>query len=374
MKFRILITGAVICVTVTLGGMSGRGASASNGLLFSDNFQNGFTAGYVPTGTGAHWFYFGAAPNTLGPKSPAFAGDDGIATGGANGLSVVSSGVNPNTGKPAFTKTVGQNDGLPGAFDHVKWLVYANHLTYADHGYPGFLTPPTGQELVCQSTISGQTFGTAPNPFHGAVTDPNDDLRLAAVAMPVIDLETYSVFDTFITNKHIYAFYEHLPFGRTSLGGSLGEYAAFSSAVPIAKRNANSVDTVAFALSKDSQGNAVARWLVNGVELHRVTNVGYRPDRSSMLLDHGGVQRSFSPNQIDCGMGMFTLLDGYGHGGTRLVRLTKASDPPSYFDPSVGEPTPETFVDDQSLPSDRLWGQGAALQVRDFTVRYQPVN
>ena len=30
-----------------------------------------------------------------------------------------------------------------------------------------------------------------------------------------------------------------------------------------------------------------------------------------MLLDHGGDNTHFSPNQLDCGMGTFTLLDGH---------------------------------------------------------------
>ena len=121
-----------------------------------------------------------------------------------------------------------------------------NH--FSSGGYPGFDALP-GKQLVCQSTVSGQTFGTAANPFGAAVTNPQDDLRLASVAMNVIDFHTFMVFDVFYTNQRIYAFYEHLPFQRASLGGSgeFGDYAAFSYAIPIATRTPGDFHTVAVA-------------------------------------------------------------------------------------------------------------------------------
>src|SRR5262249_15246750 len=76
--------------------------------LLWDDFHHGFT---VDTPT-ARWFHFSAGP---------FVADDGIPSTSAHGLSVVSSGTNPQTGQPAFTKTVAQeevNGGLPGGLDH----------------------------------------------------------------------------------------------------------------------------------------------------------------------------------------------------------------------------------------------------------------
>ena len=92
--------------------------------------------------------------------------------------------------------------------------------------------------------------------------------------------------------------------------------------------------------------------------------------RRFMLLDHGGTEESFSPNQLDCGMGMFTLLDGHGPQNEGLVQLS--STPGFYFNPALGEPTPETFVDTASAESSRLFGQGAALEVRNRSVGYIP--
>jgi hypothetical protein len=120
------------------------------------------------------------------------------------------------TGEPAFTSTVvSESDprsvGLPGGVDHVKWLVYANPCR-------AVATPdsiPTHQGKVgCEAWIGGRTYGTSGHPFGSAVSNASDDLRLAAFAMNTIDVETFMVFDFFMTNEGIYAFYERLPFGR----------------------------------------------------------------------------------------------------------------------------------------------------------------
>lgn len=66
--------------------------------------------------------------------------------------------------------------------------------------------------------------------------------------------------------------------------------------------------------------------------------------------------------QLACGMGMFTLLDGDLPSGEGLVRLSTA--PEFYFDPGVGQPAAQSFVDEQSLESSRLLGRGAELNVR----------
>src|SRR6266516_3659915 len=120
--------------------------SAGAAVSVWDNFKTGMSIG--APGSSAKWFYFGAA---------GFVGDDGVAvTGRAGGVLVAPPARNPATGLPMFTKTVAQEQesGLPGGFDHVKWLVYMNH--FSSYGYPGFDAVP-GKRLVCQSTVAGQT-------------------------------------------------------------------------------------------------------------------------------------------------------------------------------------------------------------------------
>ena len=167
--------------------------------LMWDDFQQGFSIG-SPTAT---WFYFSAG---------SCVGDDGITTTSAQGLRVVASGTHPQTGEPAFRRTLGQeaeNGGLPGSLDHVKWLVYLNHMSA--RGYPGFDVVP-GQTLTCEAWLSGRTFGTAAHPFVAVIADPNDDVRLACCAMNTLDFETGLVFNFFLTNARIYVLYERLPF------------------------------------------------------------------------------------------------------------------------------------------------------------------
>jgi hypothetical protein len=333
------------------------GATPSPSLPTWDDFRRGFAVG--APGSGARWFYF-ATPDGR------FVGDDGRAVTGPRGLAVVPTGRNAATGLPAFAKTVAQEpvSGLPGGLDHVKWLVYMNHL--ASSGVPGFDALP-GRELVCQSTIGGRVTGTRGHPFGAAVADPDDDPRLAAVALNAIDFDTNMVFDVFLTNERIYAVYERLPFGRASMGGPYGEYAAFTYAIPIAARTPGARHTVAVAYDRAA---GTVRWLVDGAEKFRVARLGLRIGIRGLLLDHGGAETPVAPSQLACGMGMFSLLDGHGPGGVGLVRLSSA--PGFYFNPALGQPAAEAFVDPDSRPSSRLFGQGAALEVREASVGYWP--
>lgn len=282
-----------------------------------DNFRDGFSVGAADS----RWFYFAAGP---------YVGDDGVITTGPRGLRVVSSGAHPTSGRPAFVQTLGQEGsadnpfGLPGGLDHVKWLAYMNHT--ASSGFPGFDLVP-GQRFSCNAIVGGRTFGTAGHPFGAAVANANDDLRLATVAMNALDFETFVVSDFFLTNEGLYALYERLPFGR---GPALGNYAAFTSITRVADRTPR--DRHLLSVEYDRAAGTI-RWLVNLREVYRVDRIGFRPPRATITLDHGGVETLVSPRQTDCGMGMFSLLDGTGRptpgwSGSR-TRPTSISTPTS---------------------------------------------
>ena len=335
------------------GLLAAQGASGTYRTIW-DNFHNGFDV----SSTGK-WFYFGAG---------SFSGDDGVTqTSQQLGLQVIPRGTNPVTGYPAFTKTLGQEgsldnpDGLPGGIDHVKWLVYMNHL--ASSGYPGF-DATVGHELSCETVgFAGKSYGTAAHPFGTAVVDAEDDLRLGASAMNVIDFETFMVFDFFMSNKKIYAFYERLPFGRTPADN----YAAFSFQIPVADNRPLAEHRLKIAYNKSA---GEVRWLVDNKEVYRVTQIGRRISRTFLTIDHGGDEADVSPRQLDCGMGMFTLLDGSRPSGQAMVKLSNT--PSFYFSPLVGSPASQMFVDPISLPASRLFGQGAELRVRQYVVSNLP--
>jgi len=324
---------------------------------WDDDFRNGFTT----TGPNARWSYLEAGP---------YVADDGIPKTSKKGLHVVSSGTSPRTGKPAFVRTLGQEDdtgsGVPGAQERVKWLALANHQ--ASTGYQGFDAVP-GQELTGETWMSGRTYGTKGHPFGQHVINPDDDLRLASVGgMTVIDPETGALFEFLFTNERVYVFYERLPWERANLGN----YAAFTYTIPVASRSPG--DQHHFAISYD-RAAGVVRWLLDGKEVNRVDRLGCRlPSREYTMLDHGGVESLVEPRQLEFGMGMFTILDGAlpRHSDSGLVRLSSADS--FYFNPATGDPHPQSFLDDESLESNRLFGQGAEFSLSRIVVSSAPAR
>lgn len=323
----------------------------TDGIVWADDFRNGF----VTDGPDARWTMLAVGP---------YVADDGAVRTSRRGLDVVSSGTNPATGQPAFVRTLAQDDdnpyGLPGFLDHLKWFAKARHT--ASTGLEGFDAVP-GMVLSCETWMSGRTYGTAGHPFGGAVTDPDTDLRLASAIVSVGDPETSTIFDFWVTNHEIYAYYERLPDQR----GTLGNYAAFSYVVARTPGQPNHLK-----LAYDRTAGMV-RWLVDGSEVLRVDHLGYRlASRKYLALDHGGTEQSVAPRQLRCSMGLLSLLDAELPGRSALVRLS--SMPSLYFDPPVGEPAPQTFVDDQSPVSSRLFGQGAGLSMSGFVVSSVPAR
>jgi hypothetical protein len=315
-----------------------------------DDFQHGFS----DSGPEARW----SMPD-FGSLKP----NDGITTTSSRGLQVVPKGVNPQTGEPAFTLTAPQ-DPNTGGLDHVKWMALTAHT--ASTGQPGFDAVP-GQELSCETWLAARTYGTAAHPFGPLVEDPEDDLRLASAAMNAADLETEMIFDFFVTNRRIYAFYERGPYMRATLG----DYAAFSFAIPVADNKPGQQHHLRIGYDRSA---GIVRWYVDGSEVYRVNRIGHHIEREHMMIDYGGTETLVEPRQLNCGMGLFSVLDGGvpGAPGTGLVRLSNAES--HYFDPPFGEPSPQTFHDDRSQSTSRLFGQGASLNMRRYVVSSLPVR
>ncbi|ONI76447.1 hypothetical protein ALI144C_36695 [Actinosynnema sp. ALI-1.44] len=313
-----------------------------------DDFQQGFNA----SGENARW----AIPS-FGTLTP----DDGVVTTSRHGLRVDARGVNARTGAPAFTVTMPQ-DPLTGGLDHVKWFATTTHV--ASSGFAGF-DAVRGRELSCETRMAARTYGTEAHPFGGLVRDPGTDLRLASVAMNAVDPETGMVFDFFLTNNRIYAFYERGPYLRAALG----DYAGFSFAIPVGRTAPGQEHDLRIGYDRSS---GTVRWYVDKREVYRVHRIGHRIDRKHMMIDYGGVENLVEPRQLNCGMGMFSVLDGAQPGipGSGLVRL--ANDSSLYFDPVSGHPVQQVFHDERSLPEHRLFGQGASFTMRSLVVSSRP--
>lgn len=321
--------------------------------LWEDDFRGGLSAG----GPDARWRF-------VQPTAELVA-DDGVVTFGRDGLRLVASGRNPTTREPAFTRTVPSEvdnpGGLPGFVDHAKWITYVNRQ--ASSGFQGFDAEP-GRVLSCEATISGRTYGTGGHPFGDAVRDPEDDLRLAGAMLNCIDMETSVAVDFILTNKRVYAYYGRTNFARRQLG----RYAAFAHNVPVADRSPDDSHRVRIAYDR---GAGVVRWLLEGEEVLRVDRIGHRLGRDTLTLDEGGEQSIVEPRQLSFGMGLLALLDGSWPTGRGLVRLSRAT---TYYRPDAGEPAEQSFVDENSRGSSRLFGQGAELRVAGFTVSSSPAT
>jgi hypothetical protein len=313
--FRAAAAACALCaaLAVPLGA-----AAATTKVLLKDDFRQGLDL----TNT---WALLSAQ---------GFIADDGIVSTSNQGLFVRASGTNPTTGQPAFTKV------SPFDFDHVKWMADTQHLS--SNGYPGY-DAVAGKHLQCNMWARGQTFGTAAQPFGSAVTDPNTDLRLASFAMNTIDWETSMVFDVWMTNNAIYPYYERLNLTGTAT------YDAFSSVFPPVWRTPGTQEKITVDYDRAA---GVVRWLVDDQEVARVNQIGFPAPGARIIIDHGGTPQPAAPRQLNCGMALFTLLDGgLPPSGQGLVSLA----PPYVF--------PGSFVGGSNL-----WGQGAQMNVQRFEV------
>lgn len=292
---------------------------ASSSVLLAEDFEQGFDLTHTWALTSIE----------------SFTADDGVVITSPSGLYVRASGTNPATGEPAFTLSGA------GVLNHLKWM--ADTQQVSSSGYPGFDAVP-GEMLSCTMWGGGQTFGTAAHPFGAAVTDHQSDLRLASFAMNVVDYETGIVFDTWQTNTRIYPYYECVDMSGAAT------YQRFSSIFPGVPRSPSGEDKLSLAYDRSA---GVVRWIINDREAARVDRIGFPSTDATMLIDRGGAPQPAAPSQLNCGMALFTLMDGgQPPSGTGLVSLGGSYEFPSRF-----------------VEGSTLFGQGAEMRVRKFEVR-----
>ncbi|MET9401044.1 DUF6081 family protein [Kitasatospora sp. NPDC002965] len=348
---------AAIGVAMTMAGVAGAGGTAvadagaagrPGQVLFHDEFRDGFDS--------AQTWQLGSSKTATGAVLPQ---GDGVITAGRRGITVVPTGTNPVTGRPAFAATTDQNaTGFGGGTgDHLKWV--AQPRQSSANGVP---VPDTGA-LVCSSQVSVRSDYVDQHPFGRAVSDPQTDPRLASATLISVDHTTHTVANLTVTNGEIHAVYERLP-----IPGST--YASYHYSVPVAKRTPGRTDDLQI---KFDQGGRRVTWLVNGRNVLSTDRIGTPAfDRKYLRLDHGGTPEQVRATSVQCGLGTGNLLDGAGGVRDRdkrgLVRLGKEEN--FYYKPSQGAPAPQTFLDDRSLEQNRLWGQGVTLKVRSFDMRY----
>jgi hypothetical protein len=243
-----------------------------------------------------------------------------------------------------------------GGLDHVKNLLfYSAPVIAADNGYMRY-----------ELTFTGQVFGTENHPFGAdAVTDSQDDIRLASFAMNAVDFSTLVVADFVLSNTGVFAFYERLPFGKTESNN----YQAFTSTKRVADRTVDQKHTLAIEYDKALKE---IRWFVGNELVMTANDIGVPiayDSQVKVILDHGGNPTTVVPDSFYCGWGVFSLLDmadPLGDGeNLGLVDLTATPGVYAY---------PTKFVDMKSADSSRLFGQGAKIQVYKMDITKAPTK
>jgi hypothetical protein len=311
-------------------------------------------------------------------------GTDGTADATANGLQITS---NP------FTSTI------PLGNEHAKWLRY----------YKSTFPLCDNHEVVFETEMSAQQFIPAdliPENMIPRIRNVNDDIRLASAAFNLLDPETWLVFDFILSNTAIYAVYERLPFGKPLFNGGvltpLGDYAAFTNAIWVARRSGNNpledFSKLAIGIHK---GKGIVTWYIDDTPVFSINTIGYRAHDEYRLLDHGGIEQKVDIKSLRVGFGTLSLLDmalpnnysrdyvidipPVGTPATRdiaasaLVQIDNTNTYRElYPNPITGE---ERLLVDPSVtfayvlgetPDDnrsiKLFGQGAALNIRYIRV------
>ena len=242
---------------------------------------------------------------------------------------------------------------------------------------------------------------TIPVEFRPRIRNVNDDIRLAAGAFNLIDPETWMVFDFIVSNTAIYAFYERLPFAKPFFNGGvltpLGDYAAFSNAIWVARRSgvnpSNDYQKLAIGLNR-SKGTVT--WYIDNIPVFTVNTIGLRAHDKFRLLEHGGTEYKVDVKSVRFGFGTFSLLDmalpdNYNRqytvevngqrevSASALVELdTNLAYRELFPDPITGEE--RTLVDENvtfAYPTNatpdnnrsvKLFGQGSIIRVKTMRV------
>jgi hypothetical protein len=252
-------------------------ARAPQEVLLRDDFSDGLAA----DGDDPRWRLRSAGSFPTG---------DGLVSTGPDGLVVVPTATNPETGAPAFAA---ESEPLGNA-DHLRWATMANSVSSA--GFPGF-DVGAGSPLVITARLSVQGYGLEHHPYGDDLADPRRDLRVGAGLLVSVDMETGLVCDFIVTDGCVFAVYERLALPGTT-------HAAFSYAVPVTDRHPSDSHTLTIVYSGDA---CSVRWYVGASEVLAVDRLGHRAlDAKFLKRDNERPEEPAVPRQTNFGIGLFT--------------------------------------------------------------------
>lgn len=186
--------------------------------------------------------------------------------------------------------------------------------------------------FAVRTDMAVEIYGTDPNPFNVEPGDP----RLASGALVILDEPTGVVLDFLVTNDHIFAVYERLPYARAALG----DYPTFTSFIPTGVVTASGAwhnYEIHYDRDKDS-----AEWWVDGKRVARHSPVGAAIGRTGPVVKLEAMR---------IGGALFTLMDG----GVPV-------------DSDVGDIPPLEPLLDRG--ENDLFGQGGQIAFRQFSIGF----
>jgi hypothetical protein len=204
--------------------------------------------------------------------------------------------------------------------DNVKALIYSTAK----------FSPGEGGLLTLEADMRVETFGTEGNPY-GADAG---DVRLGCGALNTIDLNSWMVFDFFVSGTRIVPLYERLPFGQSRDN----PYPAFTELIPI--RLATSPGQWhRYAICYDWSNDRV-EWRVDGAIVAERGSVGAPPGERGLIV---------KVDSVKIGGGLFTM---FGDLNNDCIRMADREKIPG-LDP---------------LYERTLFGQGAKVEFHKFMV------
>jgi hypothetical protein len=208
------------------------------------------------------------------------------------------------------------NPGPNGLLDHIKWLAFLRKSYQICEGEFIYEACIAAQQLISPNIV--------PNIYRNRIRNIHEDYRLCSSGLVVYDEESMITAKILFTNDWIYGYYERRPGYKTgwsinnnpSIGVYLGDYAAFTSIIPLCKRGSfapmcsNGVldDFVRVGIGIDPQKGTI-KFYVNRVELFCIPRIGYRLADQYQVIEYGGVPYLTVPGCLRFGFGHFSYLD-----------------------------------------------------------------
>jgi len=274
---------------------------------------------------------------------------------------------------PTFTKR------STGIVDHVKYLTVTKNT---------FEAPCNDTEIFVQALmtftplniVSGGKLTPGLQKYSDGIQNVQDEPRVSAGAMNLVDLSTGMIFDFIFSDQTVYALYEHLPVSSDT--------SIFTQAVPVMSRPADLNKLYTFTIGYNRCKNQ-ANWYIDGTKVFTVNNVGLIPiDKSTIVTFGGCTSKEVEIKSISAGFGLFTLLDFFpfpqsyeqigqsytinpANSGAGVVPIEPLANVGSiYFKrmlSQLGTPVPQTdFIYDG--PNNQPDGQGGLLNIKKFKI------